>query len=41
MMQLIQEAQYQSGNAELAGQTLGYFRMCKEIEAKMRKQPEK
>lgn len=30
-----------SGNAELAGQTLRYFRMCKEMEAKMRKQTEK
>lgn len=29
------------GNAELAGQTLRYFRMCKQIEAKMRKQTEK
>lgn len=29
------------GNAELSGQTLRYFGMCKEIEAKMRKQTEK
>lgn len=40
MMQLIQEAQ-QFLEVQFVGQALRYFRMCKEIEAKMGKQTEK